>query len=509
MRRTGFRAGRIRVAAAEAHHRAAGRAGRGRVAHPQADQRTVCRRRSGNETRGRRSAVHLRDHQGSASTTSPVSPRTSAPNRTEDLGSYIANGRIDGEYLPYKELISYYIIVATAGHETTRTAITGGLHALLTHPEQMQKLKADIAGRGAGETGGRGDDPLDHAGCAVLAHRDPGLRTARPKDPRRATPCACSTYPPTTTKRYSKHPASSASIVKPNRHLAFGTGPHQCLGLLLARLEMRIFFCRFIPRIAAYGTGRRSRTSEASFVHGFKHLPDPFSSSPPTQGKAQSMHPNLKPLADALRQLSGGTLGGAGRPQDDRADPRRRLPGNLPGPRGSGGRDTRADTASRPGIESHRHGKSLEYRTYVAVYGAEVSGARTADPGGRYPTSGAAVFRHAGNSRLRDRHRAPQHAPLRRAAGNNRRNKWTLLGKLAAMYVTQLGVSGVHGRARASCRPGTGLLDRRDRRGRAASPAGGPGNHPLAAAESAAARPEAVPGARRLPLRQFPLHHRR
>ena len=50
---------------------------------------------------------------------------------TEDLASYIANGKIDGEYLPYKELISYYIIVATAGHETTRTAISGGLHALL------------------------------------------------------------------------------------------------------------------------------------------------------------------------------------------------------------------------------------------------------------------------------------------------------------------------------------------------------------------------------------------
>lgn len=65
-------------------------------------------------------------------------------NPTEDLASYIANGKIDGDYLPYKELISYYVIVATAGHETTRTGISGGLHALLTHPEQLQKLKDNI-----------------------------------------------------------------------------------------------------------------------------------------------------------------------------------------------------------------------------------------------------------------------------------------------------------------------------------------------------------------------------
>ena len=57
---------------------------------------------------------------------------------TEDLASYIANGKIDGEYLPFKELISYYIIVATAGHETTRTAMSGGLLALLQNPRSVR-----------------------------------------------------------------------------------------------------------------------------------------------------------------------------------------------------------------------------------------------------------------------------------------------------------------------------------------------------------------------------------
>jgi cytochrome P450 len=63
---------------------------------------------------------------------------------------------------------------------------------------------------------------------------------------------------------------------KPNRHLAFGTGPHQCLGLLLARLEMRLFFSAFIPRIKSMSLAGEPERLRASFVHGFKHLPIRF-----------------------------------------------------------------------------------------------------------------------------------------------------------------------------------------------------------------------------------------
>jgi cytochrome P450 len=58
-----------------------------------------------------------------------------------DLVCYIANGKIDGEYLPYKELISYYTIAATAGHDNTCNALSSGLHALRAKPAQMQSFK--------------------------------------------------------------------------------------------------------------------------------------------------------------------------------------------------------------------------------------------------------------------------------------------------------------------------------------------------------------------------------
>ena len=59
---------------------------------------------------------------------------------------------------------------------------------------------------------------------------------------------------------------------KPNRHLAFGTGPHQCLGLILARLEMRVFFEQLIPRIAEMELVGDPERVRASFVHGLKHM---------------------------------------------------------------------------------------------------------------------------------------------------------------------------------------------------------------------------------------------
>ena len=60
---------------------------------------------------------------------------------------------------------------------------------------------------------------------------------------------------------------------KPNRHLAFGTGPHQCLGLILARLEMRLFFQQLVPRIAEMEITGEPERIRASFVHGLKHIP--------------------------------------------------------------------------------------------------------------------------------------------------------------------------------------------------------------------------------------------
>ena len=63
---------------------------------------------------------------------------------TEDLASAIANARVDGEPLSDLETVSYYLIIATAGHDTTSATISGGLHTLIDNPDQLGRLRDDL-----------------------------------------------------------------------------------------------------------------------------------------------------------------------------------------------------------------------------------------------------------------------------------------------------------------------------------------------------------------------------
>ena len=67
---------------------------------------------------------------------------------------------------------------------------------------------------------------------------------------------------------------------QPNRHIAFGMGPHMCLGNILARMELRIFYTQFLPRIESIELAGDPSFLRASFVHGVKHLPIRFKLKP-------------------------------------------------------------------------------------------------------------------------------------------------------------------------------------------------------------------------------------
>jgi len=61
----------------------------------------------------------------------------------ENINSLIANARIDGEYLTHRQLMGYYILVATAGHDTTSNTTAAALWALAERPEVLAQIKAD------------------------------------------------------------------------------------------------------------------------------------------------------------------------------------------------------------------------------------------------------------------------------------------------------------------------------------------------------------------------------
>ena len=191
-------------------------------------------------------------------------------NPTEDLASYIANGKIDGEYMPYRELVSYYTIVATAGHETTRTAMAGGLLALIQNPNQMALLRegsTDLL-KLAVEEMIRWSTPVTQF-CRTATEDV----TLRGKDIKAGDNLGLFYASANRDEDVFEAPEFFRVDRQPNKHLAFGLGPHMCLGNILARMELRIFFEHLIPRIDEIDVTGDPDHLQASFVHGLKHLP--------------------------------------------------------------------------------------------------------------------------------------------------------------------------------------------------------------------------------------------
>lgn len=190
-------------------------------------------------------------------------------NPTEDLASYIANGKINGEYLPYKELISYYIIVATAGHDTTRNAMSGGLLALIQNPEQMQKYKDDPdLIKLLVEEVIRWTVPVNQFSRVATQDYKIGGKTIKKGDTVGLFYASANR-----DEEVIDNPCEFQIDRKPNKHMSFGSGPHICLGMLLARMELRVLFQQLIPRIVKMELAGEAEYLKASFVHGVKHLP--------------------------------------------------------------------------------------------------------------------------------------------------------------------------------------------------------------------------------------------
>jgi cytochrome P450 len=178
-----------------------------------------------------------------------VADRRANPGNAErDVLTRLIQGESNGERLSEKELLHNCIFLLNAGHETTTNLIGNGLVALHEHPDEKRKLiqspglirtaveeilryesSNQLGNRMTTEPVSLGDVALAPGTpvtlCIGAANRDP----AQFEDPERFD----------VTRN-------------PNRHLAFGTGVHQCAGMALARLEGAIAIARFLQRFPNY-----------------------------------------------------------------------------------------------------------------------------------------------------------------------------------------------------------------------------------------------------------------
>jgi cytochrome P450 len=195
-------------------------------------------------------------------------------NPTDDLATVIANGQVQGCPLEQHAELWYFIIVATAGHDTTSYALSGGLEALLRHPDQLAALSDDPAlVTNATEEIIRWTSPVRH--FMRYAQEDTQVHGV---DVAAGERVLLSYWSANRDEDVFADPMSF-DITRPDAGelISFGVGAHYCLGSQFARRELRSFLPKLLARVDDLQLAGLPEWTAANFVGGVKHLPISYS----------------------------------------------------------------------------------------------------------------------------------------------------------------------------------------------------------------------------------------
>ena len=192
---------------------------------------------------------------------------------TDDLASQLIHAEIDGEKLDLLDFQLFFMLLVDAGGDTTRNLLSGGILALLDHPEQLAALKADPA--------------------LIPAARDELLRWVSPVIYMRRTATEDVELAGEKISAGDKvvlyygsanrdaeafdNPDRFDIYRKPTKHLAFGHGTHVCLGQHIARAEIDAMLCEVITRLDQLKTSQPPTWLASNFISGPQTMPVTFS----------------------------------------------------------------------------------------------------------------------------------------------------------------------------------------------------------------------------------------
>jgi hypothetical protein len=188
---------------------------------------------------------------------------------TDDLASVIANALLDGDAMPEALATAYYITIATAGHDTTSAALSGAIWGLCDYPEQLRGLrdKPERLDKLPDEAV-RWSTPVQHFMRTAAEPYELQGRTLQPGD------WLMLCYPSGNRDETLFQTPEAFSLERDaNPHVGFGFGPHMCLGMHLARLELRLFFEELLPHLKHLALDGAPARASSYFVGGPNYVP--------------------------------------------------------------------------------------------------------------------------------------------------------------------------------------------------------------------------------------------
>ncbi|MER6816147.1 cytochrome P450 [Spirillospora sp. NPDC000708] len=197
----------------------------------------------------------------------------------DDLLSILVHAEIDGDHLDHDSLLQESLLILIGGDETTRHVISGGMYQLCLHPGQRRTL-IDDPGKipTAVEEMLRWVSPIKNMNRTATRDVELGGRTIREGDK------VLLLYPSANRDADVFDDPFRFDVERtPNDHIAFGNGPHFCLGNSLARLELKVMFERLLarlPDIEPIEDGEPAHRA-ANFVSGYESFKVRFTPSAP------------------------------------------------------------------------------------------------------------------------------------------------------------------------------------------------------------------------------------
>ena len=195
---------------------------------------------------------------------------------TDDLATIIANAQIDGAPMGPMETFGYYLIIFTAGHDTTKNAIAGMMQQMLQNPEQLHQLRAhpELTDSAVDEVV-RWTAPVNYMKRTALADTVVGGQKIAKGDF-----LAMFYGSANRDEEVFADPFAFRIDRDPNPHLGFGIGEHFCLGAHMAKRSIRALISEMASRLESVASAGEVKEIQSSFVIGPKQLPVSYRITP-------------------------------------------------------------------------------------------------------------------------------------------------------------------------------------------------------------------------------------